>query len=513
MAFRGVGKSYVTAAFVIWLLYRDPTLNIGVVSATGPRAERFTRFCLNIIRECPWLQHMRPGRNDPQSTKEFAVAGSGLSQSASVTSYSITGQITGARADVVIFDDVEVPGNSETQHQRDKLAEKVKEAAALLKPKGRIIYLGTPQCEDSLYATLPDRGYQIRIWPVLYPAESWMQHNGANLAPLLKADMESGAAKPGQITETERFTEYHVQATMLEYGRAGFALQFMLDTSLSDADRYPLRLSDLIIHDLSPDEAPDRLKWTTDPRYREENLPIVGMRGDRYFRGIMPSAEHSPYTGRILAFDPSGRGKDEAAYAVVFCLHGMLFLMDAGALPGDSGYGEEALTELANIAKRWKVNGIVMESNFGDGAVAALLKPILSKIHPCSIEEVRHSKQKEKRIVETLEPVLRTHRLVVNRQVIVDDYESTQGMTGEHAFRRQLFWQLTRLTTEKGCLPHDDRLDALSMAVAYWQVALEADPESAAARAAEERYEELIQSHLATLDRQSGPPSTLWDDC
>ena len=48
-------------------------------------------------------------------------------------------------SDVLIADDIEVPNNSATQGMRDKLSEAVKEFDAILKPNGRIIYLGTPQ--------------------------------------------------------------------------------------------------------------------------------------------------------------------------------------------------------------------------------------------------------------------------------------------------------------------------------------------------------------------------------
>ena len=52
---------------------------------------------------------------------------------------------------------------------RDKLAEAVKEFEAILKPNGKITFLGTPQVENSLYLTLEERGYETRIWTARYP--------------------------------------------------------------------------------------------------------------------------------------------------------------------------------------------------------------------------------------------------------------------------------------------------------------------------------------------------------
>ena len=41
-AFRGVGKSWITSAYVVWLLYMNPQLNILVVSASKSRSDDFT---------------------------------------------------------------------------------------------------------------------------------------------------------------------------------------------------------------------------------------------------------------------------------------------------------------------------------------------------------------------------------------------------------------------------------------------------------------------------------------
>ena len=114
--------------------------------------------------------------------------------------------------------------------------------------------------------------------------------------------------------------------------------------------------------------------------------------------------------------NPSGRGRDETSWAIVKMLNGYLYVPDAGGMQG--GYGEDVLKKLSLKAKKHKVNYIIVESNFGDGMFSELFKPYLSKVHPCTIEEVRHSIQKEKRIIDTLEPVLSQHKLVMSPDVI-----------------------------------------------------------------------------------------------
>ena len=106
-----------------------------------------------------------------------------------------------------------------------------------------------------------------------------------------------------------------------------------------------------------------------------------------------------------------------------------------------------------------------------------LLKPVLNRIYPVSIEEVRHSTQKEKRIIDTLEPVMAGHKLVIDPDVVKDDYETIQKYPHESQLKYSLFYQMSRLTRERGAITHDDRLDALSIAVAYWTEQMAQDAE------------------------------------
>lgn len=113
------------------------------------------------------------------------------------------------------------------------------------------------------------------------------------------------------------------------------------------------------------------------------------------------------------------------------------------------------------------MNEVIIESNFGDGMFTALFQPVLAKVHKVTVNEVRHSIQKEKRILDCLEPVLARHKLIVDEAIVHQDYNSTQKLPPDKALKYQLFYQLTRLTRDKGSLAHDDRLDVLAIAVNY----------------------------------------------
>ena len=466
-AFRGVGKSWITSAFVCHQLLLNPQRNILVVSASKSRADDFSTFTQRLIGEMPMLQHLIPRADQRSSKVSFDVAPATASHAPSVKSMGITGQLTGSRADLIIADDVESANNSQTQLMRDRLGETVKEFDAIIKPSiGRIIFLGTPQTEMSLYNDLEERGFKTRIWTALYPTKVQITSFGHKIAPMINA-VEDQEGKP---TDPKRFDEVDLLERMSSYGRSGFNLQFMLDTTMSDANRYPLKLNDLIVLSGSSTwkEAPAKVQWASGVeqiKAVDPEIPNVGLKGDYYVAPMYTSPEFTKFEGSVMSIDPSGRGEDKTAYSVLKMLHGVLYLTAIGSL--DGGYSEETMAKLSQIAKQQEVNYVVIESNFGDGMATALLKPVMAKIHPCEIEEVRHNIQKEKRIIDTLEPIMNSHRLVIDDLLIKEDFK----LEPDH----QLFRQMSRITRDKGALRHDDQIDALAIAANYWVQRMDRD--------------------------------------
>ena len=491
-AFRGVGKSYITSAYVVWRLMLDPDLKIMVVSASKERADAFSMFTQRLIMEMPLLAHLIPDKDQLWSRIAFNVNGAMASHSPSVKSVGITGQLTGSRADLIIADDIEVPNNSQTQQMREKLTTLVTEFDAVLKPldTSKIIYLGTPQTEESLYDALQDKGYITRIWPSRYPRPDQVNRYGDRIAPTLMDELIANDKLEWQPTDPMRFDEEDLLERELSYGRSGYALQFQLDTSLSDADRHPLKLKDLIVMSVDISKAPEKPIHGTLSHLEVKDVPNLGMRGDRFYEPFKLSGDWVDYSGSVMAIDPSGRGSDETSYCVLKMLNGFLYCPDAGGV--DGGYSGQTLESLVDIAKRNKVNYVLVESNFGDGMFSELIKPYFTKAYPVTLEEVRHSKQKELRIIDTLEPVMNQHRLVFDKDVIQKDYDSIQKYPNDIAQRYSLFYQMTRITKDRGALAHDDRLDALAMATAYWveQMATDADELMV------ERHNELLDIEL-----------------
>lgn len=504
-AFRGVGKSWITAAYVLWRLLLNPNERILVVSASKERADAFAIFVKRLINEIPFLKHLAPKPGQRDSTLAFDVAGSMPHQAPSVKSVGITGQIAGSRASIIVADDVEVPKNSMTHTQRERLSEAVKEFDAVLMtdedlaqlglPPGEINYLGTPQCEMSLYNLLPARGYRVRIWPARYPKAAQRKAYGDRLAPIISKALDSLEAVEWEPTDPQRFTEEDLWDREMSYGRSGFAMQFMLDTSFSDGDRFPLKLNDLIVMALGgQDMAPAKVVWGSGPEQTIEEFAGIGLAGDRLNRPMFYTKDDfMPYQGMVMSIDPSGRGGDELAYAIVGMLNGFLYVLTCKGLTG--GYSDENLQKLADEAKRFKVKQIIIEENFGDGMFSKLLTPFMVRTYPCTMEEVKHSIQKEKRIIDTLEPVMNQHRLVVDEALLRSDMEDYNDY-GDEQFRKYcLFYQMTRLTKERQSLAKDDRLDSLAIAIAYWVEQMDKDTQ----QIENERRAEALDRELNTF--------------
>jgi len=468
-AFRGVGKSWITGAFVLWTLFNNPEKKIMIISASKERADNMSIFLQKLIIETPWLVHLRPKSDDSRWSRiSFDVACS-PHQAPSVKSVGITGQLTGSRADLMILDDIEVPGNSMTEFMREKLLQLCTEAESILTPKNdsRIMFLGTPQTTFTVYRKLAERAYKPFVWPARYPRKV-SQYEGL-LAPQLVEDIDQGAEK-WDVTD-DRFDNDDLIEREASMGRSNFMLQFMLDTSLSDAEKFPLKCSDLIVTSVNPTTAPESIVWCSDPQNVIKDLPIVGLPGDYFYSPMQLQGTWDPYQETICSVDPSGRGSDETAAAFISQRNGFLYLHDMRAYR--DGYSDNTLLDILKGCKKYGVTKLLIETNFGDGIVSELFrKHLIQTRQNIDIEEVRANVRKEDRIIDSLEPILNQHRLVIDRSVIEWDFKSNPQAAPEERLLYMLFYQMSRMCREKGAIRHDDRIDALAQGVQYYTDAM-----------------------------------------
>ena len=495
-AFRGVGKSWITAAFVLWTLFNDNDKKIMVVSASKERADNFSIFCQKLIIETPWLRHMQPNSDTARWSRISFDINCAPHQAPSVKSVGVTGQLTGSRADLMVLDDVEVPSNSLTEMMREKLLQLCTEAESILTPKkdSRIMYLGTPQTTFTIYRRLAERNYRPFVWPARYPHKEKLSHYEGLLAPQIVEDIEMGVEE-WTPTDPDRFTSDDLLEREAAMGRSNFMLQFQLDTTLSDAEKFPLKFSDLVITSVNPTQAPDAVVWCSDPRNILKDLPTVGLPGDYFYSPMQLQGDWGPYTETICSVDPSGRGTDETAATYISQKNGFLYVHEVRAYR--DGYSDNTLLDILRGCKRYNVTKLVVETNFGDGIVAELFKKhLIQTKQAIDVEEVRANVRKEDRIIDTLEPVMNQHRLIMDRSVVEWDYASNKDAPPEDRLLYMLFYQMSRMCREKGAVKHDDRLDSLAQGVKYFTDAMSISAYEAVKARRQEDWADLLETFL-----------------
>ena len=493
-AFRGVGKSWITGAFVLWTLFNNKEKKIMIISASKERADNMSIFLQKLLIETPWLSHMKPNDDASRWSRISFDINCPPHQAPSVKSVGITGQLTGSRADLMILDDIEVPGNSMTEMMREKLLQLCTEAESILTPKpdSRIMYLGTPQTTFTIYNKLAERNYRPFVWPARYPRD--LANYKGLLAPQLQEDIEHGSDN-WQVTDPDRFSDDDLLEREAAMGRSNFMLQFMLDTSLSDAEKFPLKFQDLIVTAVNPTQAPDSVVWCSDPRNVLKELPTVGLPGDYFYSPMQLQGEWTPYTETICSIDPSGRGTDETAATYISQKNGFLYVHEIRAYR--DGYSDNTLLDILRGCKRYNVSKLLIETNFGDGIIAELFKKHLQQTKQAiDVEEVRANVRKEDRIIDSLEPVMNQHRLIIDRGLVEWDYNSNKDAPPEERILYMLFYQMSRMCREKGAVKHDDRLDSLAQGVKYFTDALSISAHETVKLRKQEDWQDMLDSWL-----------------
>ncbi len=500
-AFRGASKTWVTLGYCAWRFFNDPNTRILLVS----KSEKHSRDSLFMLRRwigsVPFLQHLAPDKksNQRDSATKFDVGPAENDRVASFTGTGLQNQITGLRSSLIICDDGESSENCLTVEQRERLRDRCRELENIILPgpEHHLVYLGTPHSPESLYTSLAEGGYTFRAWPARYPtAEEQID----DLSPTLQERMDRGQAKPGDPVWPERFTDQDLLEREAAEGRSAFSMQYQLLTKLGEGLEYPLKLSDLIVFACHKDQAPLTISWgQTNDRGGTtsiEDIASAGLGTDRFYAPIMYSNEWRKFTGCKMWIDPSGGGSqgDLTGYAVVAHLNGQLYCKACGGLEG--GYSTQTLNGLSMIAREHRVREILIESQFGAGMMAELLRPILQRHfipagnEDCpdgwgaTIDNVRVTGQKELRVIGALEPLFNSHKLVIDPSV---------------ARNMDLQKQITRITKQRRCLKNDDMVEALAMCCSQWQDVLSRDSDKAADNLIESEMNERIKKHYEAM--------------
>lgn len=485
---RSQAKSTIVAIYAVWKLIHNPRYRVLIVSAGSDVALEIANWVIQIIMSWDILECMRPDRNhgDRSSTKAFDVHWmlKGAEKSPSVACIGITANMQGRRADLLIPDDIESSKNGLTETQRLALENLSKDFTSICQ-RGRICYMGTPQTVDSIYKNLPARGYTIRVWTGRFPTQEEVPKYGDTLAPYI---LERIAAYPEIQTgggpnrdrgwavdpQIPGLDEASLTKKELDQGPEYFQLQHMLDTTLSDEGRYPLKSRNLIIMDVPLDKGPGAVQWLPHERNKvsEELTKHYHVKPELYHPFSVSELMYD-YEFKYMHIDPAGGGEnaDEVVGVCGYLLHGMVMIPEVIGLQG--GHSEENLRELARLALRHGVHEIGVEQNMGHGAFATMLRRVLleeykkhNREHDVpTVQDVWESQQKELRIIETLSPVTARHKVIIDPSVLEYDQESTRRYSSDKRDTYKLIHQYVRITRDRNSLTHDDRLDTMHAVV------------------------------------------------
>ena len=534
---RGQAKSTLAALYIIWRLGQDPSTRTLIVSGAGTQADDIAILIVRIIMDWSILCWLRPdvSNGDRDSTKRFDVHGSlkGIDKSASITSVGITASMTGKRADIILADDVETPQNSNTQPMRETLARLTTEFAAIC-ITGEIMYLGTPQTKDSVYKNLPQRGYTVRVWTGRYPTDEELARYGAGvqIAPVIMDELRANpelqtgggiSGKRGKPTDPEHISEEILQDKELDYGEEGFTLQYMLDTTLSDALRTRIKLTDIPVLGVGSDNAPESVQWSTHPDKLYKNTNGALQNFSMYWAAAV-SDKYIPYEHKVMTLDPAGAGGDELSYCIGAATNSYIYILGVGGFAG--GCTEENIVKIIKRMIRGGVKDLQIERNMGAGAVTALFVAELEKLklkcqmqspelHPMIVElgfkshnglleslrgigvqDYLVTGQKERRIIDTVSPVTRRHKLIITDEAVKEDWETCLAHSPDKRTQFSALYQLGNITYDRGSLVHDDRADSVEAVVRLLQGFLAIDDEKASEVRKEEEFQEFLRNPM-----------------
>jgi hypothetical protein len=384
MAFRGAGKSTLVGLFCAWQLYRAPDTRILVLAADHALATRMVATVRRIVGRHPLCTTLLPDHAEGSwASDRFTVARPAVLRDASMMAAGISGNITGARAEMIICDDVEVAGNCDTPAKREDLRERLTEAEFVLVPGGTMLFVGTPHCADSLYAEDGDRpplaGYRRLVLPLL--------------------DREGHSAWP------ERFSDEEVAKLRTRVGPLAFRRQMLLEPVAEEAARLDPAL-------IAP--------YAAEPDYREANgRGVLTLMGTRLVSG---GGWWDPAFGRPGSGTKPGQGDASVVAATYADATGRHYLHRVAYVTHDPGAADDPATQqcraVAAIARDLLLPVMRIETNGIGAFLPGLLRQELSRAGvTCAVKEMTSRIPKEQRILGALDPVLAARRLSAHDSV------------------------------------------------------------------------------------------------
>lgn len=421
---RGHAKSTILEIFNAWLYYCWGTLRILHQSESDGTALKTSRGTQNVLRHHPLTRGLLP---DSQGTVEqWWVAGAFERdpRNASMYAKGILSNVTSSRADFVQNDDIEVPKNIGTEEARGKLRFRLSEQIHIAVPGATTLYVGTPHTHDSVYDAQKALGARALIVRMFEREHRISKADTArHVLPFVPEWIFSGIGKTARLLKAG--VDYRVEGKVLVLANPGGDL---IDCYAGAA--WPERFT--------AEEMENRRKrcatlneW--DSQYQLHAKPVSNVRLDP--TRIVPYAvapvlreangEASLWLGRqrivgaACRWDPSsGKLKSDGSGVAVVLQDdgGRRYAQTVTTLTGEVAvFADDGKTitggqvwQLCDLVERYHLTRVTVETNGIGGFAPAILRAALTqrKLLPCAVVEVNSTANKNKRILEAIEPLL-----------------------------------------------------------------------------------------------------------
>lgn len=161
---RGHLKSKLIAYRAAWWITKHPETTILYVSATADLAEKQLYQIKNILDSTIYRRywsdmiHPEEGKREKWAVSEISIDHPNRKlegvRDPTCTAVGLNGNMTGKHADIVILDDIVVPGNAYTEDGREKVAAAYSQLASIENPGAKEWVVGTRYHPKDIYDTL-----------------------------------------------------------------------------------------------------------------------------------------------------------------------------------------------------------------------------------------------------------------------------------------------------------------------------------------------------------------------
>jgi hypothetical protein len=425
MVFRGAAKSTIYAVWKAYRLWKNRRNRSLIYAADDKLAGKLTRDTLNVLRRHPLCAGMLPSKPGALS---FWVNGSNDARNPSMEAVGVNSNATGSRADDADFDDIEVPKNIKTPEARQNIRQKIEESTHILVPGWQKTFVGTPHTHDSIYTEQIEGGATVLKIPLF---EHQVRYENTAQRTRFRFDFPigedglyvmAGIGKPAKMLVEGK--DY-----LLAGNEVVFATPPACVIDIYAGCAWPERFTREEV-ELKRQETRTLNAW--DSQYQLEAKPVSEVRLDPdkiTCYAVEPELLVANGEARLMLggvrlvgvaarWDPAG-GKlrsDVSSFGIVFQDEvGRRYLHRCVALTGEvsetSADGRKIIggqvSQIADLVKEFHLSRVTIETNGIGGFACAHLKAVLKQRKLiCGVGEEQAVENKNKRILETMEPVL-----------------------------------------------------------------------------------------------------------